>query len=393
MIFSVAMLLLFGLMGNQLFKLLKLPGLIGMLLVGVLIGPYALDLLDENLLAISEDLRMMALIIILLKAGLNLNTEKLKSIGPNASLMAVLPVLSEGLAIAALSIWLLDFTFVQGGVLGFVIAAVSPAVVVPAMVKLMKKGTGMNKSIPVMILSAASLDDVFAITLFSMFTGIYIGTQTNIVLQLLGIPLAIGLGIALGLLIGIIVVKVFERFHLRDSKKIVLVLALSLFILTFERALEDVIMIASLLSIMTIGVVIAEKRAHVGVRLADKFDKIWVFVKIFLFVLVGAAVDVSVAIDAGLVGLALIALGLLARSIGVMVAMIKSDLNWQERFFAVGAYTPKATVQAAIGSIPLLMGIAGGEIILAIAVLSILLTAPLGAIWINLSNKRLLESS
>lgn len=385
---SVGIILFFGFLGAQIFERIKLPPLLGMLLSGMLVGPYGLDWLSDSLLMISYDLRMIGLIIILLRAGFGLNHQKIKRSGRLALWMAFLPGLIEGFGIALLSMWLFNFTFVQGGILGFVIAAVSPAVVVPAMIQLMDKRKGMNKNIPVTVLSAASLDDVLAITLFSMFMGIYSEQTTNLGMQILNIPVAILLGVLSGLLFGTMFVTVFNRLRVRDSKKVVVLIALSLFLVALEDMLQGTIMFAGLLAVMSLGIGIAENKEVLAQRLSIKFNKIWVFAEIFLFVLVGAAVDPSVITDIGVIGVVVIALGLLFRSAGVLMSTLRSQLNKGERAFLVVAYWPKATVQAAIGSVPLSVGVAGGEIILALSVLSILLTAPLGAIMIDrLANK------
>ncbi len=391
MLTGLAILLFVGFVGGFLFEQLRLPGLIGMLVAGIIIGPYGLDLLGDDLMAISYDLRMIALIIILLRAGFGLNRKHLQKVGVKVLPLSILPNVLEGFAVTLMAMWLLDFTFLQGGVLGFIVAAVSPAVVVPAMLKLMDKGIGMNKKIPVMILSAASLDDVFAITFFSTFLGLYLGTQTNLGLQLLNIPLAIAIGIALGVVLGLGLVYFFKKVSIRDSRKVVLILSLAMFMVVVESALEDIVMIASLLGVMAMGIAIVEKKSVLGPRLSNKFTKIWVFAEIFLFVLVGAEVDPSVAISAGAVGIAVIVVGLVVRSLGVWIATLKSGLSNNERVFSIMAYWPKATVQAAIGAIPLSLGVVGGEIILAISVLSILLTAPLGAIVIRYYAERLLH--
>ncbi len=381
MLLSMAVLLFFGLIGSLVFQKMKLPGLLGMLLMGIVIGPYGLDWLHNDLMNVSADLRMIALIIILLRAGLGLNRRKIQAVGPTALYMSFIPGILEATAIAFMAMWLLGFSFVQGGILGFIIAAVSPAVVVPSMLMLMDKRIGTNKNIPTMILSAASLDDVFAITFFSTFLGLYFGTG-NLGFQVMSIPLAIFLGVMLGILAGLFLVWLFNKIHLRDSKKVVLILSLAFFLVALEHALDDFILIASLLGVMAIGLAITERKVTLGQRLSIKFNKIWVFAEIFLFVLVGAEVDLSVAIEAGIIGLFILLVGLLFRSMGVLIATSRSIYSLKERMFIVTAYWPKATVQAAIGSIPLSLGVTGGEIILALSVMSIILSAPLGAFMI-----------
>lgn len=388
---SLAIVVLLGLGANKLFEKISLPGLLGMLMVGVIIGPYGMNILQQDLINISADLRKIALIIILLRAGLGINKKDLKRVGTTALKMSCIPGLIEGFFIAFASVKLLDFTFIQGGILGFVIAAVSPAVIVPSMLKLMENNWGTKKGIPTLILAGASIDDVFAITIFSGFLGLYSGSNMNIGMQILNIPISILLGIISGIVIGIILVKIFQKYHIRDTKKVLLIIGLSIFLTELENTLKTKIEIASLLGVMTMGFIIVEKIPHVGKRLGVKFNKIWVFAEILLFVLVGAQVNVYIAIKAGKVGLIIILIGLVGRSIGVIISTLGTDLNWNERLFCVISYIPKATVQAAIGSVPLSLGVASGDIILAIAVLSIIITAPLGAIGINLTAERLLR--
>lgn len=387
---SLAIIILLGMPANKLFEKLKVPGLLGMLLLGVFIGPYGFNLLDSDLINASADLRKIALIIILLRAGLGINKNDLKKIGNTALKMSCIPGLIEGFFIAFASIKLLDFTLIQGGILGFIIAAVSPAVVVPSMLNLIENKLGVNKGIPTLILAGASIDDVFAITIFSAFLGLYSGTHKDIGIQLFNIPISIILGIILGAIIGYILVIVFKKNHIRDTKKVLLIIGLSILLTELEASLNTKIEIASLLGVMTIGFIIVEKLPNVGKRLSLKFNKIWVFAEILLFVLVGAQVNVSVAIKAGGVGILVILIGLIGRSIGVYLSLIGTDLNPKERAFCVISYIPKATVQAAMGAVPLSFGVASGEVILAIAVLSILITAPLGAIGISLSAEKFL---
>lgn len=387
---SLAIIVVLGLGANKLFEKLKLPGLLGMLIVGAIVGPYGLDILQPGIMNISGDLRKIALIIILLRAGFGINKKDLKRVGTTALKMGFIPGLIEGFFIAFASIRFLNFTFIQGGILGFIIAAVSPAVIVPSMLKLMDHDWAIKKGIPTLILAGASIDDVFAITIISGFLGLYSGSNMNIGLQILNIPISIVLGILMGLIIGVILIKVFQKYHIRDTKKILLIIGLSIFLTELENSLKTKIEIASLLGVMTLGFIIVEKLPHVGKKLGAKLNKIWVFAEILLFVLVGAEVNISVAFDAGKVGLAIIIIGLLGRSIGVVISLLATELNWKERLFCIIAYMPKATVQAAIGAVPLSLGVVSGDLILAIAVLSIVITAPLGAIGINLSAKKLL---
>lgn len=387
---SLAVILLLGLPAKRIFEKLRMPGLLGMLILGVLIGPHGLNLLNDDMLRISADLRSIALIIILLRAGLGINKDDLKKVGTTALKISCIPGLIEGLFIALASVNFLDFTFAQGGILGFIIAAVSPAVVVPSMLKLMENNIGTKKGIPTLILAGASIDDVFAITIFSAFLGLYSGSHINIGIQLLNVPISILLGIMAGIIIGFLLIRIFKTYHIRDTKKVLLILGFSILLNELEGVLKTNLQVASLLGVMTIGFVIIEKLPNVGKRLSNKFNKIWVLAEILLFVLVGAQVDVNVALKAGGVGILIILIGLIGRSIGVIISLLGTDYNWKERLFCVIAYIPKATVQAAIGAVPLSLGVESGDTILAIAVLSILITAPLGAIGIHYSSERLL---
>ncbi|TCK98448.1 sodium/proton antiporter (CPA1 family) [Natranaerovirga hydrolytica] len=384
---SLGLVTVLGLIANYLFVKMKLPGLLGMLLLGIAIGPYGMDWLSEEMLMVSADFRKIALIIILLRAGLGIKKEDLNKVGQQAIKLSFIPCLAEGFSIALLSMYLLDFTFVEGGILGFIIAAVSPAVIVPQMLKYIDLGVGKKKGIPTLVLASASVDDIFAITLFSSFMGIYGGSQFNITTVILGIPLSIVLGIVLGIIVGSFFVFMFNKYHIRDTKKILLMLGFAILLTSLETVLEDTIQVAGLLGVMTIGFILLERKPKVAERLSIKFNKIWIFAEILLFVLVGAQVNIYVAFDAGFIGLGLLFLGLIARSIGVMVSTIGSKYDIKEKAFLVIAFMPKATVQAAIGALPMEAGLPSGELILAIAVLSIIITAPLGAIGISRGKK------
>ena len=387
---SLAIIILLGLLSNKLFSKFKIPGLLGMIMVGVLIGPYGFNLLSGEILAASGDLRKMALIVILLRAGLGIKREDLKKVGRPAINLSFIPGVLEGLTIAYVSMKLFNFTFIQGGILGFIIAAVSPAVIVPSMLEFMDKGIGKEKNIPTLILAGASIDDVFAITIFSAFMGMYGGGRINIGAKILSIPLSIILGIMVGGVIGIILIKIFNRYKIRDTEKMLYILGSAILLTTVETMIKSKIEIAGLLGVMAIGFIIFEKMPEVGEKMAVKFNKVWVFAEILLFVLVGAQVNVALALDAGFKGILLICIGLMGRSIGVIVSLIGTELNPKEKLFCVLAYIPKATVQAAIGAIPLSMGVESGDLILSLAVLAIIITAPLGAIAIKATGPRLL---
>lgn len=388
---SIAIIILLAIVSNFIFEKIKLPGLLGMLILGITIGPYGFNLIHGDLLNISSDLRKIALIVILLRAGMGIKISDLKKIGKPAIKMSCIPGILEGFFIAFISTKLLGFTFIQGGILGFIIAAVSPAVVVPQMISLIDNKIGTNKSIPTLILAGASIDDVFAITILTSFLALYSGKNINIASQLLQIPLSIILGIVLGLILGFVIIYLFKKCSINDVKKILIVLAISILLTTLETIFKDKLLIASLLGVMTIGFVLTEKLPNVAAPLSQGLNKLWIFAEILLFVLVGAQVNISVAFTSGAIGIIIIFIGLVGRSIGVIISLIGTNLNVKERIFCVISYIPKATVQAAMGALPLSLGVVSGDLILAISVLSILVTAPLGAIGIKVSSKSLLH--
>ncbi|KOR24417.1 cation:proton antiporter [Clostridium sp. L74] len=388
---SLAIIILLGLIANKIFEKLKLPGLLGMLILGILIGPHGLNWLSKDILNTSADLRKIALIVILLRAGLGLNKDELKLVGKTALKLSCVPGIIEGFFIALASTKLLGFSFIQGGLLGFIIAAVSPAVVVPQMLNLIDKGLGKSKGIPTLILAGASIDDVFAITIFSTFLGLYSGKNINISMQVLKIPVSIMLGTLIGILSAIIIIKIFRKYNIDNTKEILIILSISIMLTLIETLLKSKLEIASLLGVMALGFMVSDRIPNVGDKLSKGLNEIWVFAQILLFVLVGAEVNMVVAFKSGFLGIIIIALGLIGRSIGVLISLKGSNLNKKEKLFCVISYTPKATVQAAMGAVPLANSVASGDIILAISVLSILITAPLGAIAINLSGPKLLE--
>lgn len=391
MLLTVGIIMVLGLAANFFFEKIGLPGLLGMLVLGIVIGPYGIDLISHELLNFSADFRMFALIVILLRAGLGISRKELKKIGAPALRLSCIPGIFEGFTIALISILVFGFSFAQGGMLGFILAAVSPAVVVPLMLKFSEQKKGTDKSIPTMIMAGASIDDVFAITIFSAFLASYTNSGTNVFKILLNIPISIFLGIVTGAVAGLILVKVFSKYHMRDTRKVIYILGLSILINGIESFLKSKVEIASLLGVMTIGYVILNRLPATAVRLSQKFNKIWVFAEILLFVLVGAQVNISLAFNSGLKGLVIILAGLLARSLGVYFSVMGTNLNFKEKLFCILSYTPKATVQAAIGAIPLSAGVENGDLILAVAVLAIMITAPLGAIAIKTGGEKLLS--
>ncbi len=383
MIYSFGLILILGLLSSYIFQKLKLPGLIGLIITGILIGPSVLDLLDDNLLNISADIRKIALLVILLRAGLGIKKKTLKKVGTKVLKLGSLPCLLEGFAIIIAASYILNIDKIEAGILAFILAAVSPAVVVPSMIKLIENKKGAVKGIPTLLLASTSIDDVFAITLFTAFTGLYFSKNSSIFLNILSIPLSIALGVLLGVIVAITILFVNKKFSISLNKAVILLLSSAILLTFIEEIFVNIIPIASLLGLMTLGFVILDKNKEFGEKLISKLNGIWVLVEILLFVLVGATVDVKVAISSGVVGLIIIAIGLLFRTIGVFISLIKSDFTFKEKLFCVSANIPKATVQAAIGSVPLAMGVEHGEIFLAISVLSILVTAPLGAILIK----------
>ncbi len=396
---SIAEIIIWCLIADWCFRRMRIPGLIGMLLVGVILGPYVLAFIDPGLLAIGPDLRLIALIVILLRVGFELSRSTLHRIGGRALLLAFIPATIEGAAITIAGPWLLGISLLESAVLGSVLAAVSPAVVVPSMIEFMKERRGAAKDIPTMIMAAASVDDVYVIVAHTAILGVYVGHQVNLATQLVSVPLSLILGIAVGIVVGSVLYKLFDRFNPRATKRVLIVIALSILLVRLQHILSGVLPFAGLVSAMAIGFIILEKREHMAHELSAKLSKTWVFAEIILFSMVGAQVNIEIAWRAGLMGAAIIGLGLLARSIGVGLCLIGSRLNMRERCFVAVAYSPKATVQAAIGSAPLLamrsagMDTAPGELILAIAVLSIFLTAPTGAWAIKVLGRRFLEIS
>ena len=353
MIVSLAELLILGLIVDWAFRKLTVPGLVGMLFLGVLFGPHALGLVNPELLAVSGDFRLIALIVILLRAGLELSKDTLNRVGGRVLVLAVIPAVVEGVAIMALGPSLLGLSLMESAILGSVLAAVSPAVVVPLMIRFMEQGKGAEKGIPTMVLAASSLDDVFVIVVYSVLIGIYTGASVGIAWKLAGIPISILLGIVVGLVIGVGLFKVFQKFDPRATKRVLVMLGLSVLLVRAEYIMQAWIPFAALLAVMAMGFIILEKDGHMAHEISAKLGKIWVFAEIVLFTMVGAQVDIEVAMEAGFAGALIIGLGLVARSIGTYGCLLGSELNVAERIFVVITYLPKATVQAAIGGAPL----------------------------------------
>lgn len=396
MLTSLSLIFLVGLAMGAICGYLKLPRIIGMLITGIVLGPYVLDLLDPSILSISADLRKMALIIILLKAGLSLNLEDLKKVGRPAVMMSFVPASFEIIGYILCAPMILGISRVDAAVMGAVLGAVSPAVVVPRMVRLMETKYGTGKAIPQMILAGASCDDIFVIVLFTTFLGMAQGDKADIS-SFINIPTSIVLGILLGAVFGYLLYLFFEtayakKHYVRNSMKVIIVLGVSFLLIAIEGWLDGKIAVSGLLAVVSMACVLKMKStAFVSRRLSEKFGKLWLAAEVLLFVLVGAAVDIRYTLEAGAAAVLMILTALIFRACGVLLCMIKTDLNAKERLFCVIAYMPKATVQAAIGSVPLAAGLGCGRIILSVAVMAIIITAPLGAFGMDISYRRLLE--
>ena len=392
MLTSIAIILLLGLVTGWLFSKVKLPSLLGMILVGIILSPHCLNMIDESILMISGDLRQIALVIILTRAGLSLNISDLKKVGRPAVLMCFLPACVEMVGTILFAPVLLGVSVLEAAVIGSVIAAVSPAVIVPRMIKLIEEGYGEEKSIPQLILAGASVDDVFVIVVFTAFTTLAATGEIS-ASNFLQIPVSIALGVLRGFAVGMILVSFFRKYHMRDSVKILIILSVSFLLLEIQNRLEGVIPVSGLLAIMSMGIIINQKYSVLAKRLSVKYNKLWLGAEIFLFVLVGVAVDLKYAMAAGVAVIILIVMALIFRMTGVAVSLMGTKLTKQERAFCMIAYTPKATVQAAIGTIPMAMGLECGSIVLTVAVMSILITAPFGAICVDNLYKKLLTKS
>ena len=386
---SLGLIVLAGLLADTVLRRTWIPGLVGMLLVGVLVGPQVLDLLAPDMLRVSADFRMIALLVILLRAGFELRRDTLNRVGRAALTMSVVPALFEIAAITLLGPALLGLGRLESALLGCILGAVSPAVVVPLMIDYMDRGKGADKGIPTLVLAASSVNDVFVIVLFTILLAVP-GGEVRWAQELAKIPVSIGLGIIAGLLPGYVLYRLFLRFDFRPPRPTLIVLCAAIGLLWVEGTLEGTVPVAGLLGVMTIGFIILEKEEAIAHQVSSKLKHLWVFAELLLFVLVGAEVNVAVAWQAGLAGILLILGGLVARGVGTWISLFTTGLTPAEKLFAVVANVPKATVQAAIGAVPLAAGVVGGEVILAVAVLSILFTAPVGATGIKMLGERVL---
>lgn len=391
MLTSLGLVLLLGMALGALAKRLGLPSLVGMLIAGMVLGPYALNLLSPTLMEISADLRQLALIIILTRAGLSLDVATLKRVGRPAVLMCFVPACFEIAGMVLLAPRLLGVSVLDAAIMGAVVGAVSPAVIVPRMIRLTEEGYGVEKGIPQLVLAGASVDDVFVIVLFTAFTGLASGTGTGISpATVISVPVSILTGIVAGLILGWVLALFFRKVHMRDSIKVVILLSLAFLLVAAEDALEGIFPLSGLLAVMAAGVGLQRWRGVVAQRLSLKFSKLWVAAEVSLFVLVGAAVDLRYAVSAGVLAVLAVLGCLCFRAVGVLVCVAGSGFQWKEKLFCVLAYLPKATVQAAIGGVPLAMGLGCGQIVLTVAVIAILVTAPLGALAIDRTYSHLL---
>ena len=391
MLKSIALIMLIGMSAGWICRKVKLPGLIGMLFTGIILGPYVLNMLDSSILLVSADIRKIALVIILTRAGLTLNLEDLKKVGRPAFLMCFVPATFEMIGMIILAPRLLSVSLIEAAVIGAVVAAVSPAVVVPKMIKLMEDGYGTKQGIPQLILAGASVDDVYVIVMFTAFTSLAQGGNVS-VMSFVNIPVSIMFGIIIGIIIGKALAVVWKKLHIRDTVKAAIFLSVALLLVDIEASLNTPITFASLISVMFIGIALKKDRPEVAFRLSQKYNKMWVWAEVMLFVLVGATVDIGYVAYAGVSSIVIIIGALIFRMAGVALCMAGTKLKLKERAFCMLAYTPKATVQAAIGGVPLSMGLACGNTVLTVAVLAIIITAPLGAFAIDMTYRKLLKN-
>lgn len=389
MLMSLCVIMLSGLLLGWICKKIRFPSLFGMIIAGIIIGPYALNLIDQSVLDVSSDIRRIALIVILIRAGLKLDLSDLKKVGRPAVLMCFVPACFEIVGMVVLAPILLNISFLDAAIMGAVIGAVSPAVIVPRMIKLIDEEYGTDKGIPQMILAGASVDDVFVIVMFTTFTGLAQGGEVSI-LRFLNIPVSIVTGIIVGLIAGFLFVKWFSKINIRATVKAIIVLSVSFALWAFEDSFK-MVPFASLIAIMAIGIGIKKWGSHYAKELSGKYDKMWAVAEIFLFVLVGASVAIDSAVSAGVSAIILVLGVLVFRMVGVFVCILGTKLSMKEKLFCMIAYTPKATVQAAIGGLPLAMGLPCGQIVLTVSVIAILLTAPLGAFGIDMTYQKFLK--
>ena len=388
--FDLGIIIVLGILCTKLLSKYEIPGFIGLIGLGVLLGPAGFNLLQGSFLSLSQDLATIAIVILLIRAGLGISQDSIRKVGRPAITMGFLPSICEGLAIAIVSPFILGISFIEGGMLGFVLAAVSPAILVPSVLFLMDKGLGMKKSIPTILLAGTSGDNVIAITLFSTFLGVYFGTSVNIIWAIIGIPVSLILGLLLGFGVSLILLNMFRKWSFSLTEKLLMILATGLLLNGLSQILNGTIPIAGLLGVMVIGFMMFNRTPKTATKLSDKFGKLWILAEIIVFIMLGAKLNLNLVVGIIIPGLAIVCIGLLFRSVGVYFSLIGTNLNLKEKVFSMVAYVPKATVQATIGFIPLAAGVASGEIIVAIAIIAIIFSAPVGAIGIKVLGEKLL---
>ncbi|MBZ9571007.1 cation:proton antiporter [Methanobrevibacter sp. TMH8] len=387
---NLGIIIVLGILCTKILSKYEIPGFIGLMGIGVLLGPFGFNILHGSFLDLSQELSTIAIVIILIRAGLGISQDSIRKVGRPAIAMGFLPSIFEGMSIAIISPFILGISFIEGGMLGFVLGAVAPAILVPSMLSLMKQGLGTKKSIPTILLAGASADDVVAITIFSSFLGVYFGTNANIAWTIIGIPISLILGILVGFISGIILLNIFKKWNFSLTEKLLIILAVGLLLNGVGQGLEGIIPISGLLGVMVVGFMIYNRTPKTATKLSNKFKNIWFLAEIVVFVMLGAQLNISLALSLIIPGLIVISFGLLFRSFGVYISLLGTDLNLKEKIFSMVAYFPKATVQATIGAIPLAMGVASGEIIVAIAAIGIIFSAPIGAIGIRILGPKLL---
>ncbi|MDL2246714.1 cation:proton antiporter [Methanobrevibacter sp. OttesenSCG-928-K11] len=390
-IFNLGIIIILGIITIKLFNHFNVPAFLGYLLLGIFLGPFCFDIIDTAFLGLNQEISTLAIVILLIRAGLGLNRNAMRKIGRPAVEMSCIPSIVEGLFIMVVGHYLLGISFLESGMLGFILASVSPAVLVPKMLGFIRKGYGVDKGVPTLLLAGSAADDVVAITIFSAFLGMYTSGNFNLVGDIFGIPISIILGIVTGFIAGVLLLFIFKKWELSSTEKLLIVLAVGILLNALGDLLEGIIPVAGLVGVMVVGFLIIDRSPKIGKELSDKFSHIWFLAEIVLFVLLGAQLQLNIIPNILIPGLIIITLGLLARGVGVYIALAGSDLNNKEKLFCMISYIPKANAQATIGSLPLAAGVASGELILAITGIAIIYTAPLGAILIEKTGEKLLS--
>ena len=390
MVLSIGMVIILGILCTKLLGRMKIPAFLGFLAIGVLLGPYAFNILDHAFMGLTQELSTLAIIILLLRAGLGLSRDAIRKVGRPAVEMSFVPSVIEGVSVIFIAHYFFGISFIEAGMLGFILAAVSPAILVPRMLDLLYKGIGVAKGIPTLLLAGSAADDVVAITIFSAFLGIYTGGKINIAWDLLGIPISLILGIFIGVATGFVILFVFKKWEFSDTEKLLITLATGILLNAFGELMRGTIPVAGLVGVMVIGFLVLDKNPKVGKSLSNKYSKLWIVAEIIVFVLLGAQLNIPMMLSVLGLGVLVITLGLLFRSVGVYLSLLGTDLNNKEKLFCMISYIPKANVQATIGAVPLAVGVVSGELILAVSAISIIYTAPLGAMLIKFFSEKLL---